>query len=430
MRRGSRRRHRRNRQDWSSQGNPQGNPGQQGNQQQGSRGPVRDPRQVPVPTEGETFPFVGIAEVTDNVGGFVRQASQNYLPSREDVVIPPSVMREYALRDGTQIEGLCRDASGVKVVVEIQKASGLEMAQYKLLPHFQDLTSISPESAFRLADEPGAELTLRVLDLVAPIGKGQRGLIVSPPKAGKTTLLEHIGLAIVKHHPEAHLMLMLVDERPEEVTHFKRVLSAAEILASTSDSASDAHIRLARLCLERAKRMVEAKKDVVILLDSLTRLGRASNRETGPGGRTMSGGVDSRALQFPRQFFGAARSCEGNGSLTIIATALIETGSRMDEVIFQEFKGTGNMEIILDRSIAERRIFPAVDVLKSGTRREELLMTADELRQRHTLRRALAEMSSIEAAQFLTDRLSKTQTNRGFLETLVPPPTTARRLLR
>ena len=430
MRRGSRRRHRRNRQEWSPQGNPQGNPGQQGNQPQGSRGPVRDPRQVQVPTEGDTFPFVGIAEVTENVGGFVRQASQNYLPSREDVVIPPSVMRDYALRDGTQIEGLCREASGVKVVVEIQKASGLEMAQYRLLPHFADLTSISPEKAFRLADEPGAELTLRVLDLVAPIGKGQRGLIVSPPKAGKTTILEHIGLAIVKNHPEAHLMLMLVDERPEEVTHFKRVLGMAEILASTSDSASDAHIRLARLCLERAKRMVEAKKDVVILLDSLTRLGRASNRETGPGGRTMSGGVDSRALQFPRQFFGAARTCEGNGSLTIIATALIETGSRMDEVIFQEFKGTGNMEIILDRQIAERRIFPAVDVLKSGTRREELLMTADELRQRHTLRRALAEMSSIEAAQFLNDRLSKTQTNRGFLETLIPPPTTARRLLR
>ena len=430
MRRGSRRRHRRNRQEWSPQGNPQGNPGQQGNQPQGSRGPVRDPRQVQVPTEGDTFPFVGIAEVTENVGGFVRQASQNYLPSREDVVIPPSVMRDYALRDGTQIEGLCREASGVKVVVEIQKASGLEMAQYRLLPHFADLTSISPEKAFRLADEPGAELTLRVLDLVAPIGKGQRGLIVSPPKAGKTTILEHIGLAIVKNHPEAHLMLMLVDERPEEVTHFKRVLGMAEILASTSDSASDAHIRLARLCLERAKRMVEAKKDVVILLDSLTRLGRASNRETGPGGRTMSGGVDSRALQFPRQFFGAARTCEGNGSLTIIATALIETGSRMDEVIFQEFKGTGNMEIILDRQISERRIFPAVDVLKSGTRREELLMTADELRQRHTLRRALAEMSSIEAAQFLNDRLSKTQTNRGFLETLVPPPTTARRLLR
>jgi len=430
MRRGSRRRHRRNRQEWSPQGNPNGNPGQQGNQPQGSRGPVRDPRQVQVPTEGETFPFVGIAEVTENVGGFVRQANQNYLPSREDVVIPPSVMRDYALRDGTQIEGLCREASGVKVVVEIQKASGLDVAQYRLLPHFADLTSISPEKAFRLADEPGAELTLRVLDLVAPIGKGQRGLIVSPPKAGKTTILEHIGLAIVKNHPEAHLMLMLVDERPEEVTHFKRVLSAAEILASTSDSASDAHIRLARLCLERAKRMVEAKRDVVILLDSLTRLGRASNRETGPGGRTMSGGVDSRALQFPRQFFGAARTCEGNGSLTIIATALIETGSRMDEVIFQEFKGTGNMEIILDRQIAERRIFPAVDVLKSGTRREELLMTADELRQRHTLRRALAEMSSTEAAQFLTDRLSKTQTNRGFLETLVPPPTTARRLLR
>jgi transcription termination factor Rho len=392
---------------------------------------VKDPRHVTAPTIGETFPFTGIAEVTENIGGFVRQAQSNYLPSREDVVIPPGLMRESGLRDGTQVEGLYRDASGVKVAVEITKASGLTLEQYRLLPHFQDLTSISPEKAFKLAENPGAELTLRVLDLVSPIGKGQRGLIVSPPKAGKTTLLEHIGLAVAKNHPEAHLMLMLVDERPEEVTHFKRVLGPySEILASTSDSASDAHIKLARLCLERAKRMVEAKKDVVILLDSLTRLGRASNRETGPGGRTMSGGVDSRALQFPRQFFGAARACEGNGSLTIVATALIETGSRMDEVIFQEFKGTGNMEIILDRQIAERRVFPAVDVLKSGTRREELLMSPDDLKQRHTLRRALAEMNTVEAAQFLVDRLAKTQTNRGFLETLVPPPTTARRLLR
>ena len=325
-------------------------------------------------------------------------------------------MRDSALRDGTQIEGLCREASGVKVVVEIQKASGLEMAQYRLLPHFADLTSISPEKAFRLADEPGAELTLRVLDLVAPIGKGQRGLIVSPPKAGKTTILEHIGLAIVKNHPEAHLMLMLVDERPEEVTHFKRVLGMAEILASTSDSASDAHIRLARLCLERAKRMVEAKKDVVILLDSLTRLGRASNRETGPGGRTMSGGVDSRALQFPRQFFGAARTCEGNGSLTIIATALIETGSRMDEVIFQEFKGTGNMELVLDRRIAERRVFPAIDVAQSGTRKEEKLFDAWEMPRIRALRRALSTLKSTEATEALLKAVRDSASNRELLD--------------
>jgi transcription termination factor Rho len=217
-----------------------------------------------------------------------------------------------------------------------------------------------------------------------------------------------------------HLILLLIDERPEEVTHFRRAVDA-EVLASSADSAADSHVKLARLAMERAKRLVEAGRHVVILLDSLTRLGRASNREMGPGGRTMSGGVDNRALQFPRQFFGAARNCEDSGSLTILATALIETGSRMDEVIFQEFKGTGNMELILDRNIADRRIFPAVDVLKSGTRREELLCSAEELKQRHLLRRALSELSTVDAAQFLIDRINKTPSNAAFLSTLVAP---------
>jgi transcription termination factor Rho len=350
----------------------------------------------------------------------LRQAAQNYLPIREDVVIPVSVARDGGLRDGTEIEGLARDGGGGRrTLVEVQKASRIDPETYRALPHFQDLVSVNPHEAFRLAGEQ-AETSLRVIDLISPIGRGQRGLIVSPPKAGKTTLLEHLGRAIATHHPEVHLILLLIDERPEEVTHFQRAVDA-EVLASSADSAADSHIRLARLAMERAKRLVEAGQHVVILLDSLTRLGRASNREMGPGGRTMSGGVDNRALQFPRQFFGAARNCEGSGSLTILATALVDTGSRMDEVIFQEFKGTGNMELILDRGIADRRIFPAVDVLRSGTRREELLCSPEELKQRYLLRRALSELSTIDATQFLIDRIQKTPSNAAFLSTLVAP---------
>ena len=394
-------------------------------QHQGPRG-LRDPRQAPIPTTGPTTPVAGVAEITEGAGGFLRQASQNYLSQRDDVVVPASVARDYGLRDGTEVEGLARDGGGGRrVLVEVQKAGGLSPDEYKTLPHFQDLVSINPSEAFQLAAEQ-AETSLRIIDLIAPIGRGQRGLIVSPPKAGKTTLLEHLGQAISKHHPEVHLMLLLIDERPEEVTHFRRAVQA-EVLASSSDSASDSHIKLARLAMERAKRLVESGRHVVILLDSLTRLGRASNREIGPGGRTMSGGVDNRALQFPRQFFGAARNCEGSGSLTILATALIDTSSRMDEVIFQEFKGTGNMELILDRSIADRRIFPAVDVLKSGTRREELLCPPEELAKRHLLRRALSDLSSVEAAQFLIDKIQKTPSNAVFLAGLVAPAPVARR---
>jgi transcription termination factor Rho len=339
-------------------------------------------------------------------------------------VIPAQIARDHGLRDGVELEGLARDGGGGRrVLVEVQKVMGLSPEEAKALPHFQDLVSINPNQPFRLSGEQ-SEISLRIIDLISPIGRGQRGLIVSPPKAGKTTLLEHLGQSISKHHPETHLILLLVDERPEEVTHFRRAVRA-EVLASSSDSASDSHIRLARLAMERSKRLVEAGRHVVILLDSLTRLGRASNREMGPGGRTMSGGVDNRALQFPRQFFGAARNCEGSGSLTILATALVDTGSRMDEVIFQEFKGTGNMELILDRGIADRRIFPAVDVLKSGTRREELLCSPEELAKRHLLRRALADLSPIEAAQFLVDKLQKTPSNAAFLGGLVVPSQSA-----
>jgi transcription termination factor Rho len=364
--------------------------------------------------------------LAEGSGGFLRLVAQNYLPHRDDAVVPASIARDYGLRDGTEIEGLARDGGGGRrTVVEIHKASGLPPEEYRALPHFQDLISVNPHEAFRLSGEQ-AETSLRVIDLISPIGRGQRGLIVSPPKAGKTTLLEHLGQAISKHHPEVHLILLLIDERPEEVTHFRRSVRA-EVLASSSDSAADAHIRLARLAIERSKRLVESGRHVVILLDSLTRLGRASNREMGPGGRTMSGGVDNRALQFPRQFFGAARNCEGIGSLTILATALIDTGSRMDEVIFQEFKGTGNMELILDRAIADRRIFPAVDVLRSGTRREELLCSPEELKQRYLMRRALAELSTVEATQFLVEKIQKTASNAAFLGTLVAPAAAVRR---
>jgi transcription termination factor Rho len=369
-----------------------------------------------------------VVELSEGAGGYVRQAAQNYLPQRDDVVVPFVIARDHSLRDGTEIEGQARDGgNGRRVLVDVEKAGGMAPQEYRTLPHFQDLISVNPHEAFALSGE-GSEITLRVIDLIAPVGRGQRGLIVSPPKAGKTTLLEHLGCSIAAHHPDVHLMLLLIDERPEEVTHFRRVVDA-EVLASTSDSAADAHIRLARLAIERAKRLVEAGRHVVILLDSLTRLGRASNREMGPGGRTMSGGIDNRALQFPRQFFGAARNCEGSGSLTILATALIETGSRMDEVIFQEFKGTGNMELILDRAIADRRIYPAVDVLKSGTRREELLVSPEELAKRHLLRRALADLAPVEAAQFLIDKLNKTPSNAVFLANLVAPSSmaTARR---
>ncbi len=396
--------------------------------QPGPRGP-RDPRQAPIPTTGPTTPVAGVVELTEGAGGYVRQVAQNYLAHRDDVVVPFTIARDFGLRDGSEIEGLARDGGGGRrVLVEVAKAVGLGPEEAKGLPHFQDLISVNPHEPFVLSGE-GSEISLRVIDLIAPIGRGQRGLIVSPPKAGKTTLLEHLGKAISKHHPETHLILLLIDERPEEVTNFRRSVPA-EVLASSSDSASDAHIKLARLAIERAKRLVESGRHVVILLDSLTRLGRASNREIGPGGRTMSGGVDNRALQFPRQFFGAARNCEGSGSLTILATALIDTGSRMDEVIFQEFKGTGNMELILDRAIADRRIFPAVDVLKSGTRREELLVPPEELAKRHLLRRALADLSSVEAAQFLIDKLQKTPSNAAFLGSMVAPAPAAMRRFR
>lgn len=362
--------------------------------------------------------IVGIADLSERHGAFLRRAENNYLPAREDPVLPVPLVQEWGLRDGAEVHGTIQSPhSGRRSVLSIASANGRSNpADHRALPDFQSLISVNPTAHIELGIER-SQTSLRVIDLIAPIGRGQRGLIVSPPRAGKTTLIEEIGVAISKHHPDIHLMLLLIDERPEEVTHFRRSVKA-EVLASSSDSAGESHLRIAWIAVERAKRIAEAGRDVVILLDSLTRLGRASNREMGAGGRAMSGGVDHRALQFPRQFFGAARSCEGSGSLTILATVLIDTASRMDEVIFQEFKGTGNMELILDRDLAEHRIFPAVDVLRSGTRREELLCSADELKQRHLLRRALAGMSLEDAARRLIDRVEKTESNAELLKAI------------
>ncbi|HEU4391866.1 MAG TPA: transcription termination factor Rho, partial [Blastocatellia bacterium] len=281
---------------------------------------------------------------------------------------------------------------------------------------FDNLTPLYPNDHIRLETKP-ENLSGRVMDLLTPIGKGQRGLIVAPPKTGKTTLIEQIAQSVADNHPEAHLVMLLIDERPEEVTHMKRNVRG-EVIASSADQTASQHLQVARLVLQRVRRMVECGQDVVMLLDSITRLARASNRESGSRGRTMSGGVDSRALEFPRRFFGAARKAEQGGSLSIIATALIDTGSQMDEVIFQEFKGTGNLEIVLDRKLAERRIFPAIDISKSSTRKEEKLFDAETLPRIHALRRYLSAKKPIEAMEMLLKGLQETKDNREFLERL------------
>ena len=369
----------------------------------------------------------GVLEILPDGFGFLRSPEYNYLPCPDDIYISPSQIRRFGLRTGHIVAGQIRPPKESERYFALLRVEAINFEDPECVgerTNFEDLTPLHPNKRLSL-ETTSAEINMRIVDLVTPIGMGQRMLIVAPPRTGKTVLLQKMANGISHNHPDCNVIILLIDERPEEVTHFRRAVPA-EVLASSADASSDAHIRLARITIERSKRFVEAGVHVVILLDSLTRLGRASNREQGPGGRTMSGGVDNRALQFPRQFFGAARNCEDSGSLTILATALIDTGSRMDEVIFQEFKGTGNMELILDRAIAERRIFPAVDVLKSGTRREELLCSPESLKQRHLLRRALADLSSVDAAQFLVDKISKTASNEAFLGTLIAPTPTRR----
>jgi transcription termination factor Rho len=370
-------------------------------------------------------PAAGVLQLNEKGFGFLRHAERNYLPSSKDVFVPRSMIQRFSLRAGVQISGTATPADDGRAgrgrvqsdqLASVELVNGINPEHYLRTPEFTKLTSVDPTERLELS-VGNPNLSMRVLDLIAPIGKGQRGLIVAPPKTGKTTLIEEIAEAVADNHPETHLVVLLVDERPEEVTHMKRRVRG-EVIASSSDQNAEYHLQITQLVHERVKRMVECGEDVVMLLDSITRLARASNRETSRRGRTMSGGVDSRALEFPRKFFGAARKAEEGGSLTIIGTALIDTGSQMDEVIFQEFKGTGNLEIVLDRKLAERRIFPAIDISKSGTRKEEKLFDAETMPQINLLRRALAGKKSIEAMELLLKGLSETRDNIEFLDRL------------
>jgi len=368
---------------------------------------VEIPRYEPVFGEG-------LVEVSGKGFGFLRDPKRNYVQSPQDIFVTPEVVRKHALRDGLWIKGEIRRGGRGPQLFKLVLINGEDPEQYRNLPVFEELTSINPLERIRLETVPD-RYTTRVMDLMTPVGKGQRGLIVAPPRTGKTTLLQHIGSAVVKNHPEMKLIILLVDERPEEVTEIRRTVPEADIMASSNDSDIKSHTRIAQLAIERARRLVEAGKDVFVLMDSLTRIGRAFNNATAGGGRTMSGGMDSRAMEIPRKLFAAARNTEEAGSLTIMATALIETGSRMDELIFQEFKGTGNMEMVLDRQISDQRIFPAIDIFKSGTRREELLLPAHDLEKINTIRRGLAGHRPPEAIERLLSFLKKFPTNAQML---------------
>ncbi|ADC88940.1 transcription termination factor Rho [Thermocrinis albus DSM 14484] len=372
--------------------------------------------------EGLNF-VKGVLEILPEGYGFIRSPENNYMPSNTDVYVAPSQIKKFGLRTGDTIVGYARppqEREKYQALIRIESVSGLppDPDVLKSRPIFEKLTPFHPTERFQLETTPD-ELSTRVVSLIAPIGKGQRGLIVAPPKAGKTVLLQKIAKALIQNHPEVYLIILLIDERPEEVTEMRRIVGeGAEVVASTFDEPPERHVQVAELVVEKAKRMVELQKDVVILLDSMTRFGRAANAITPPTGRVLTGGIEATALQRPKKFFGAARNIEEGGSLTIIATALIETGSRMDDVIYEEFKGTGNMEIHLDRRLMERRIFPAINIEKSGTRKEELLLEDWELQRIWVLRKFLATMDNIEAMEFLLDKLKKFKNNREFLKAM------------
>jgi len=366
----------------------------------------------------------GILELESQGNGHLRQMEKNFIPGPQDVRVPNRLINKYFLKEGQLIQGPSgmarrrnnrRGGPPHRELQSVDSVNGFKPQQLPEVRPYSELVSEHPDDRLRLAQSPDDPISMRVIDMITPVGRGQRGLIVASPKTGKTILLEQIGQAIAKYYPESHLYILLVDERPEEVTHMRRSVDG-QVISSTSDSTSANHLRVARLVLERSRRLVEMGEEVVILLDSITRLGRASNREQKGRGKTMSGGIDSRALEFPRQFFGAARNVEDGGSLTILGTALVDTGSQMDEVIFQEFKGTGNMELVLDRKLAESRVFPAIDISGSGTRREELLLDADELPRVHLLRRALAGLKPTEAMTLLLDKMKKTKSNKELLD--------------
>ena len=361
----------------------------------------------------------GVLEILPEGYGFLRSQDWNYLYGPDDIYVSPSQIKRFDLRTGDTIQGQVRppkEGERYLALLKVETVNFEEPDKTKTRIAFDNLKPRYPDQRIRLEQKSG-DLSMRVVDLMSPVGKGQRGLIVAQPKVGKTILLQKLANAITENHPEIYLIVLLIDERPEEVTDMQENVKA-EVIASTFDEPADRHVQVADMVIEKARRLVEHGRDVVILLDSITRLARAHNVVVPHSGKILSGGVDANALQKPKRFFGAARNIEGGGSLTIIATALIDTGSRMDEVIFEEFKGTGNAELVLDRRLADRRIFPAIDINKSGTRKEELLLDKDELNRVHLLRNFLADMPVVEAMEFLLERMKRTKTNKEFFASM------------
>ena len=364
----------------------------------------------------------GVLEVLQDGFGFLRSPSANYLPGPDDIYVSPDILRQFSLRTGDTIEGVIAAPKENERYFHMTKVTKInfddpEKARHKV--HFDNLTPLYPEERLKMEVEDPTikDRSARVIDLVSPIGKGQRALIVAPPRTGKTVLLQNIANSIAANHPECYLIVLLIDERPEEVTDMQRSVKG-EVVSSTFDEPATRHVAVAEMVIEKAKRLVEHKRDVVILLDSITRLGRAFNTVVPSSGKVLTGGVDANALQRPKRFFGAARNIEEGGSLTIIATALIDTGSRMDEVIFEEFKGTGNSEIVLDRKVADKRVFPAIDILKSGTRKEDLLVDKVDLQKTYVLRRILNPMGTTDAIEFLIGKLKQTKSNSEFFDSM------------
>ena len=364
----------------------------------------------------------GVLETMQDGFGFLRSADSNYLPGPDDIYVSPNQIKRYGLRKGDTLEGPIRppkDGERYFALVETNKVNFIEIAKNnKFKTNFDNLTPLYPEKKFNLETEkPDTDLSSRIIDIIAPVGAGQRSLIVAPPRSGKTVILQKIAKSIAENFPKVYLMVLLIDERPEEVTDMQRSVNG-EVISSTFDEPAARHVQVAEMVIEKAKRLAENKYDVVILLDSITRLGRAYNTVVPSSGKVLTGGVDANALQRPKRFFGAARNIEEGGSLTIVATALIETGSRMDEVIFEEFKGTGNSELILDRKVADKRIYPALDITRSGTRREELLFEKDDLSKMNVLRRIISPMGTMDGIEFLIAKLKNTKNNADFFDSM------------
>ncbi|WP_108500774.1 MULTISPECIES: transcription termination factor Rho [Paracoccus] len=372
--------------------------------------------------EGWDIGGEGVLEVVQDGFGFLRSTEANYLPGPDDIYVSPDMIRQHSLRTGDSVEGVIRAPGDNERYFALTKVEQINFEEPEKARHkvaFDNLTPLYPNDrlTMEIEDPTIKDRSARIIDLVAPIGKGQRSLIVAPPRTGKTVLLQNIANSIEKNHPECYLIVLLIDERPEEVTDMQRSVRG-EVVSSTFDEPASRHVAVSEMVIEKAKRLVEHKRDVVILLDSITRLGRAFNTVVPSSGKVLTGGVDANALQRPKRFFGAARNIEEGGSLTIIATALIDTGSRMDEVIFEEFKGTGNSEIVLDRKVADKRVFPAMDILKSGTRKEELLVNSKDLQKTYLLRRILNPMGTTDAVEFLISKLKQTKSNSEFFDSM------------